>query len=288
MAHKPSASVYSRVSVPRVAVPKNIQPACTKFSWSTRLTGKYSSFGIGQRRSSNFSFCFFNTWIQSDCVCRGHGQACLDRRILLVSQTVVWIHPIFFCFWVEASSLVKRHEPKRLFRAQNCRSVFKLDYHWLYKIAQTVEAFDACEKTTRGTCSGARAHTTKHSALERLSSFQSALLFRPANTRCFMTDLIRLKGWVPRLIMLMHSVQRRNFKNARTRYEPQKRVYRDINELPREWTDTRWASNRKLKNELRRARMSSSTNYYARGTNTRLHQPRSLPSDRSHIHIRLF
>ena len=30
--------------------------------------------------------------------------------------------------------------------------------------------------------------------------------------------------------------------------------------------------NRKLKNELRRARMSSSTNYYAGGTNTRLHR----------------
>ena len=36
-----------------------------------------------------FQFLFFNTRTQSDCACRGHGQACLDRRILLVSQTVV-------------------------------------------------------------------------------------------------------------------------------------------------------------------------------------------------------
>ena len=46
----------------------------------------------------------------------------------------------------------------------------------------------------------------------------------------------------------------------------------DTNELLRGRTDARWASNRKLKNELRRARMSSSTNYYAGGTNTLLHR----------------
>ena len=44
------------------------------------------------------------------------------------------------------------------------------------------------------------------------------------------------------------------------RQEPQKRAYRDTNELLRGRTNTRWASNRKMKNELRRARMSSSTN----------------------------
>ena len=36
------------------------------------------------------------------------------------------------------------------------------------KIAQNVEAFDACGKTTHGTFISARAQTKKHSALERL------------------------------------------------------------------------------------------------------------------------
>ena len=46
-----------------------------------------------------FQFLFFNTRTQSDCACRGHGQVCLDRRTLLVSQTVVWIHPTLFWKW---------------------------------------------------------------------------------------------------------------------------------------------------------------------------------------------
>ena len=64
------------------------------------------------------------------------------------------------------------------------------------------------------------------------------------------------------------------------RYEPPKRAYLDTNELLRGRTNTRWASNRKLKNELRRARMSSSTNYYAGGTNTRLHRRLRAKSNR--------
>ena len=35
------------------------------------------------------SVSVLNTLTESDCACRGHGQACVDRRILLVSQTVV-------------------------------------------------------------------------------------------------------------------------------------------------------------------------------------------------------
>ena len=47
------AGTCSRVRVRRV-VPKNIQPARTKCSWTTTLTGKLSSFGRDPRRS----FCF--------------------------------------------------------------------------------------------------------------------------------------------------------------------------------------------------------------------------------------
>ena len=70
-----------------------------------------------------------------------------------------------------------------------CRSVFKLDYNQLTKIAQNVEAFDACGKITHGTFIGARAK--KHSALvERLSCLQSVFL-RLSNARCFMIHSIR-------------------------------------------------------------------------------------------------
>ena len=49
------------------------------------------------------------------------------------------------------------------FNFEACRSVFKLDYPQLTKIAQNVEAFDACGKTTHhGTFIGARAHMKKH------------------------------------------------------------------------------------------------------------------------------
>ena len=69
-----------------------------------------------------------------------------------------------------------------------CRSVFELDYHPLAKIAQNVEAFDACGKITHGTFIGARAHMKKHSALERLSCLQNVFL-RLSNARCFMIQL---------------------------------------------------------------------------------------------------
>ena len=69
-------------------------------------------------------------------------------------------------------------------------STFKLDYPQLTKIAQNVEAFDACGKITHGTFVGARAHMKKHSALERLSCLQSVFL-RLSNARCFMSHSIR-------------------------------------------------------------------------------------------------
>ena len=73
-----------------------------------------------------------------------------------------------------------------------CRSVFKLDYHQLTKIAQNVEPFDASGKITHGTFIGARAHMymKKHSALEKLSCLQSVFL-RLSNARCFMSHSIR-------------------------------------------------------------------------------------------------
>ena len=62
-----------------------------------------------------FQFLLFNTRSQSDCACRGHSQVCLDRRTLLVLQTVVWIHSSLFLKWIEASWM-KTDEPNRLFR----------------------------------------------------------------------------------------------------------------------------------------------------------------------------
>ena len=72
---------------------------------------------------------------------------------------------------------------------------------------------------------------------------------------------------------LMHWACGVETPNARVpRYEPQKLAHFDTYELLRGRTNTRWASNRKLKNELWRTRMSLSTNCYAGGANTRLHR----------------
>ena len=72
-------------------------------------------------------------------------------------------------------------------------------------------------------------------------------------------------------------------------YEPQKRdLYLDTNELLRGRSNTRWASNRKMKNELRRARMSSSSNYYAGGTDARLHRPRARSMLRASLFLLRF
>ena len=79
-----------------------------------------------------------------------------------------------------------------------CRSVFKLDYPQLTKIARNVEAFDECGKITHGT--GLRAELR-----------DSCTAFARVETS---------KARVPR-------------------YEPQKRAYRDTNELPRGRTNTR-------------------------------------------------
>ena len=89
---------------------------------------------------------------------------------------------------------MKTHEPNRLFRpwklveASSNSTIYM--YPQLTKIAQNVEAFDACGKITHGTFTGARAHMKKHSALERLSCLQSVFL-RLSNARCFMSHSIR-------------------------------------------------------------------------------------------------
>ena len=102
----------SRVRVRRVVVPKNIQPARrpTKCSWTTTLTGKLQ---VSASTCAGVPVSVLNIRTQSDCACRGHGQACLDQRILLVSQTVVESIQLFI--WSDAPSWVKRHEPNRLF-----------------------------------------------------------------------------------------------------------------------------------------------------------------------------
>ena len=58
--------------------------------------GQIFKFRLRPAQEFQFQFLFFNTRTQSDCACRGHGQACLDRRVLLVSQTVVESIQLFF------------------------------------------------------------------------------------------------------------------------------------------------------------------------------------------------
>ena len=85
----------SRVRVRRVVVPKNIQPARTKCSWTTTLTGKLSSFGFDPRWSSNFSFCFSTV---------GLGLTALPRQWPGMPRSLspagvtncCWIDPTFF------------------------------------------------------------------------------------------------------------------------------------------------------------------------------------------------
>ena len=74
--------------------------------------GQTFKFQLRPVQEFQFQFLFFNTRTQSDCACRGNGQACLDQRVLLVSQTVVESIQLFL-FEVEAQSWVKRHEPNR-------------------------------------------------------------------------------------------------------------------------------------------------------------------------------
>ena len=105
-----------------VVVPKNIQPARTKCSWTTTLTGKLSSFGLDPRRSSNFSFCLLvlNTRTQSDYACRGNGQASLTNCCLNSSNSL---------FEVDAREWRDTNQIGFLDREEACRSVFKLDHH---------------------------------------------------------------------------------------------------------------------------------------------------------------
>ena len=82
-------------------------------------------------------------------------------------------------------------------------------------MAQNVEAFDACGKKTHGTFICARAHTKKHSALERLSCLQSVFL-RLSNARCFMIHSIRWRSKDCALPLKNSLRSSRNFKSART------------------------------------------------------------------------
>ena len=81
--------------------------------------GQTFKFWLRPAQEFQFQFLFFNTRTQSDCACRGNGQACLDRRVFLVSQTVVKSIQLFFFIWSRGPPWVKRHEPNRLaFRQQ--------------------------------------------------------------------------------------------------------------------------------------------------------------------------
>ena len=79
----------SRVRVRRVAVPKNIQPARTKCSWTTTLTGKLSSFSLDPRRSSNFSFCFWTLGLSLTALAEDMA------RYASIAESC-WCHKLFF------------------------------------------------------------------------------------------------------------------------------------------------------------------------------------------------
>ena len=105
--------------VRRAVVPKNIQPARTKCSWTTTLTGKFSSFGFDPRRSSNFSFCLdgFNNsvWLRVPRPWPG-----MPRSASLVSVTnCCWIHPTFFYLkWRPSREWRDTSQIHGLFRSQ--------------------------------------------------------------------------------------------------------------------------------------------------------------------------
>ena len=203
----------SRVRVRRVVVPKNIQPARTKYSWTTTPTGKLSSFSLDPHRSSNFSLCFSALGLSLTALAEAMARyASIDEPC--------WCHKLLFesiqlFFWSGGPVNEDAWTKSTFSTVDACWSVFKLDYHQLTEIAQNEEAFDAFGKITHGTFIGARAHMKKHSTLERLSCLQSVFL-RLSNSRCLMihSTCSRSKGWAPRL---MHSLRSsRNFKSART------------------------------------------------------------------------
>ena len=114
----------SRVRVRRVVVPKNIQPARTKCSWTTTLTGKISSFGLDPRRSSNFSFWFEHSdsvWLRVPRPWPG-----MPRSANLAGATnCCWIQPTLYLKW----------RPRREWRDTNRMGFF--DHRSLSKRLQT-------------------------------------------------------------------------------------------------------------------------------------------------------
>ena len=130
-----AASLFQRTYNPRVSSARE-QPrwqANFQVSASTRA-GVPISVSVLNTRDS-----------QSDCACRGHGQACLDRRILLVSQTFVESIQLFI--W-NGRSVVS--EETQTF--QTARKLVEAPSNSTTKIAQSLEAFDACGNTNHGAC----------------------------------------------------------------------------------------------------------------------------------------
>ena len=118
----------SRVRVRRVVVPKTIQSARTKCSWTATLTGKLSSFGLDPRRSSNFSFCFEHSdsvWLPVPRPWPG-----MPRSARLAGVTnCCWIHPTLYLKSMPSREWRDTNRIGFLYRKEACRSVFKLDHH---------------------------------------------------------------------------------------------------------------------------------------------------------------
>ena len=129
----------SRVRVLRVAVPKNIlyNPRVPSARELPRWRANFqvsASTRVGVPIS--VSAWLLNTRTQSDCACRGDGQACMPRSANLAGVTnCCWIHPTLYLKWMP------RREWRDTIRIgfldrREAWGVFKLDYHKLTKIGQ--------------------------------------------------------------------------------------------------------------------------------------------------------
>ena len=210
-----------------------------------------------------FQFLFFNTRTQSDCACRGHGQACLDRRVLLVSQTVVESIQLFFCLkwrpsreWWDTSQIHGLFRPQKLVEASSNSTtinLLKLPKMWrlLIRVEKRLMVLSFVPESTRRNIQHLKDYPVfkvfffdfRTLAVSRSTRYASAQRAAHCDSRT--------------------ACGIETSKRAYPATNLKKRAYRDTNELLRARTNARWASDRKLKNELRRARMSSSANYGA-------------------------
>ena len=177
-----------------------------------------------------------NTRTQSDCACRDHGQVCLDRRILLVSQTVVWIHPTLYLKWMPRREWRNTNQMGFLDRREACRSVFKLDYHQLTKIPQNLMRVEKGLMVLSLVPEPTRRNIWH---LKDYPVFQVFFFdFRTLAVSCS-TRYASYSAQRAELHNSCTACARVEFSKARAaRYEPQKRAYLDTNELLRGRTNT--------------------------------------------------